>query len=579
MRLLWVSCCWFIAGVHLAACRVLPSWHHSNWLKGAGEDIKEAAGVVDWYNERVPDSRTEEVVSGLQGGWVRYLSIGSCTVSTEALSQLLAASLYNATQLSFLSLRHCHVDAQVLSLAMSSRPAEQNNSSNDCLRVLDLSFNSCLDGRAVKLLASAIAQCTGLTTVALDGNALQPDDVRAIVHALRRHPTVTSLSLSSCGLDDACAEYLAFLLKSNRNITSLDLSCNGLTQRGLEMLAGAVRAGAGRGLRGLDLSYNALGDLGALTMASAFECNQLGSLQYLSLRETHAGSAALATLLSSIHASQLECLDISGNTLFAPEARPKAAKGAKKMRDLAVKSLEQLGSSLAPAVSQAVQSGRKMFLDLGAAVTEAVEGGGSKRKGGRLQIGYNKAGGAKRGMKGGAKRKAVAKGAKKAAKRAAKGTNTKRGKGAKADKEGGREAAKRASKADPTSLLKKHQKKLLTRSRSRALAALLGAARSSPTLKVLGLVSTGLTNEAGAMLRALAGRANANANATVTATASANSTSSNSSAAPNIPNESRVAPPLGLPPLQVLLELNGLSAYAEAQIRGALIAERLGYDV
>lgn len=550
----------------LAAARVLPASHHTNWLANDKDTDtgmqRSGEGVVDWYNAEISNAKAQNLVEKIQGNCVRYLSIGSCTVGTVELSKLLGAALYNTSQLQYISLRHCHLDAQVLSLAQSMQPPEGNantrGNANTCLRVLDASFNSCLDSRAIKLLCNAVTQASALTTLVLDGNALSPEDVRAIVHAIRRHPSVTSLSLSSCSLSDASTEYLAFLLKSNRNITSLDLSCNAISQRGLEMIAGTIRAGAGRALVSLDLSYNALGDLGAMTFASAFECNQLASLKYLSLRETQAGSAALTALLSAVHeGSALECLDISGNVLFAREAKPKAAKGAKKISEMAAKSLAQIGSSITPAVNQAVESSMQLFKDLGAAVTDAYEGGACKKGRKALRIGYMKRGGAGKGAKGVKERQNRRRGPQDVAKG---------GVGRKS-----RNAAKPASGPEVSAsslLIKKQQSKLLARSRTRAMSALLAAARTASHLKVLGLVGTGLTDEAGKMLlQATRSSTSSSRSSNITSSSSNNSTDRSS-------NITACGVSVGLPQLEVLLELNELTDYGQALIESALATVR-----
>jgi hypothetical protein len=150
--------------------------------------------------------------------------------------------------------------------------------------------------------------------------------MRTIVHSLRRHPSISSLSLSSCNIDDNSLEYITFLLKSNRNILSLDLSSNSITAEGLDFIFTALRSGAGKQIISLDLSYNKLDSIGIIKLSKALESNQLPNLKHLILREVGGSDESLETLLNSIQQdSLLETLDISGNPL-----QPYKYKGKEK---------------------------------------------------------------------------------------------------------------------------------------------------------------------------------------------------------------------------------------------------------
>jgi hypothetical protein len=246
------------------------------------------------------------------------------------------------------------------------------------LEELDVGFNSCLDNRGVKQLASIVAQASQLKSLVLDGNvALNPECVRYIVHALRRHPSITTLSLASCGLNDECTEYIAFALKSNRNITSINLSCNQITEAGLETLAAAMRTGAARGLVSLDLSHNPLGGMGAVVLARAFDANQLPNLRHLALRDSQAGPTHVEALLRSLSPScPLETLDLGGNQVVPTPPRSKKSSNSPKKR------MEELAAQLLPQLEQAVATGFELFKGLGDHVAEglAVGGGGKKKK-------------------------------------------------------------------------------------------------------------------------------------------------------------------------------------------------------
>ena len=100
-----------------------------------------------------------------------------------------------------------------------------------------------LDFRAFKSLAVIISQSLGLETLVLDRNIIKNDDLRSIIHSLRRHPSLMALYLSGCKLEDSAMEYIAFGLKSNGNISTLDLSCNEFTPLGIQVFLNAVQQG------------------------------------------------------------------------------------------------------------------------------------------------------------------------------------------------------------------------------------------------------------------------------------------------------------------------------------------------
>ena len=155
-----------------------------------------------------------------------------------------------------------------------------------------------------------------MTSLVLDGTTITPNDMRTIIHSLRRHPSISSLSLSSCNIDNDCIEYITFLIKSNRNIVSLDLSSNSITSEGLDHIFAAFRSGAGKQIISLDLSYNKLDNISIINLSKALQLNQLPNLKNLILREVGGNYESIEILLNSIQQDSLiETLDISGNSI------------------------------------------------------------------------------------------------------------------------------------------------------------------------------------------------------------------------------------------------------------------------
>jgi len=422
------------------------------------------------YNEEV--NSQSDLIPLLEAGKVQSLSLESCTVGTEELAELIVAGLYsNTSQLTHLSIRHCRLDTNVFSAVAVQLSKRQSTTTTTAaaaaatLEELDVGFNSCMDNRGVKQLASIVAQASQLKSLVLDGNvALNPESVRYIVHALRRHPSISRLSLASCGLTDECTEYIAFALKSNKNITSLNLSCNQITEAGLETLAAAMRTGAGRGLVSLDLSHNPLGGMGAVVLARAFDANQLPNLRHLALRDTQAGPTHVEALLRSLSpSSTLESLDLGGNLVVPTPPRSKKSSNSPKKR------MEELAAKLVPQLEQAVATGFELFKDLGDQVAEGLAGGKKKKKGARG--GKNKT----KGRKGGKVEDVQAKSKSKAS-------------GKKRGKTGASDAKQEAAKAKERAAAK-----ALLRAQRRALGQLLAAVRRAPRLRRLGLAGSGFT--------------------------------------------------------------------------------------
>ena len=114
----------------------------------------------------------------------------------------------------------------------------------------------------------------------LDGNKIDSDNVRTLVHSARRHPSLHTLSLSLCGLGDDSMEYITFCLKSNPQIEHIDLSQNvDFSEIGLRLLLNALKEDTLRNLKSIDLSYIPLGHAFVRELAAGVAANRLPNLQ------------------------------------------------------------------------------------------------------------------------------------------------------------------------------------------------------------------------------------------------------------------------------------------------------------
>jgi hypothetical protein len=244
------------------------------------------------------------------------------------------------------------------------------------LHLLDLSFNN-FDFASHRLLSSLFRRLKGLQTFIFDGNKLDISAMQSIVYSIRRHPSISSLSLSSCGINDELMTDLVFGLKSNPNVTDLNLSYNSITDEGLiQLLSALPHSTTGARIRRLDLSYCLIGDLGITALADACKAGKLRKLELLALRhlEGDLSPTALTQLLQSLrNHTRLQSLDLSGNCLFLDPASSsadrllndnsknnnlqgkKAGKKGSKFLRLVDGSLNQMRSQLTPVAVQALQ--------------------------------------------------------------------------------------------------------------------------------------------------------------------------------------------------------------------------------
>lgn len=244
----------------------VSDWNRTNW----NETAINVSLVSENINNVYLPSNFSNVIA---------LSIQRCLVSNANLARIMQLSFSNTSSVEHVTFHHCHLDTNTLSKVLTSSPG------NDVLTALDLSFSPNLDARAYRILSAITSKMTSLTSLAMNGNKLSPEDTRALVHTARRHPSLCRLSLSACDLADDHVGYLGFCLKSNQNISHLDLSMNAITAEGVSHLTEAFKAQSGKRLVQLDLSYNPIGDSGVNALARCLEANLLPNLRDIKLKQ------------------------------------------------------------------------------------------------------------------------------------------------------------------------------------------------------------------------------------------------------------------------------------------------------
>lgn len=201
------------------------------------------------------------------------------------------------------SLHHRALASRALSAA-----ASRVSSAKSGVTVLDLTANA-LSSSTLRVLGTLLPHLPSLRVLVFDGNDLSsPEDLRAVVSVLRRHPSIRQLHLSGCHLNDDSMDAIALLVRANRNITHLDISANDITEEGLsKLLASGVEQNAaekkkssgahtggdvGPSLQVLDLSYNPLLDAGVLRLAVAMEYNKFPLLEELLVKDVRTRTSA-----------------------------------------------------------------------------------------------------------------------------------------------------------------------------------------------------------------------------------------------------------------------------------------------
>jgi len=236
---------------------------------GHAREYAEEGGAYIGRDEVIDVDMAQRISStAFQGGY-RCISLYRCEMMTDCLSSVLANALSSSSETEWLSLHHCGIEEVALSrMSVYKDPRCKKVANNKKLRLLDLSFNqfssnsqksgsnsissisnSILEmtgsayasglefssssttktvnmqdsnvdtsSRCYKAIAGIVSGSPALEYLVLDGNKIESENVRTIVHSVRRHPSLHTLSLSMCGLGDESVEFLTFCLKSNSQL-------------------------------------------------------------------------------------------------------------------------------------------------------------------------------------------------------------------------------------------------------------------------------------------------------------------------------------------------------------------------
>ncbi|KJE95187.1 hypothetical protein CAOG_05665 [Capsaspora owczarzaki ATCC 30864] len=207
------------------------------------------------------------------------------------------------------------------------------------------------------------AVCDSYGSLDYENEDIGDDLVAALAEALKGHPAVTSLNLSSneIGIYGACS--IGEALHENNVLTKLNMGHNQIGAPGAKAIAGGLKSN--RTLQALLLEECDLGNNGAQTLASALKVNT--SLTRLDLRFNGIGDSGASAIARSLYFNNtLTSLDLSGN--FFELAGVQAIAGALQANTtLSVLFLEQcrITDAEAQAIASALKVNRGLtYLDL-----------------------------------------------------------------------------------------------------------------------------------------------------------------------------------------------------------------------
>jgi Ran GTPase-activating protein (RanGAP) involved in mRNA processing and transport len=216
------------------------------------------------------------------------------------------------SRMQYLSLRWLPLD----SLAWACLPATSS------LRVLELERCK-LNSGTLTAVCSVIQSLSGLESLSLAHNPLQPDGVYQVMAALASSGArLVELSLAACSLSkvrgSSLAEWLHHVPVASAkrfswatSLRELNLSSNKLGEDGMESFATLLAATPQ--LRSLNVRSNSLGYSGAETLSSALL--SLGTLRELDIGGNRFNAQCMEGLGGAIAACHLQALDLSNNPL------------------------------------------------------------------------------------------------------------------------------------------------------------------------------------------------------------------------------------------------------------------------
>ena len=201
------------------------------------DDVSSNVNVnynINMYNIRLDDEHIEELKRMAENGRIQSLSVANCYAKSKPSISMLFSMLTSTSNCKYVAFKHCNLDDQSLERAASLF-------ANTNLISLDFT-SSAFNSRGFRSLCAGMRSLTCLRSLVLDGCSIlkTSQEARSIVRCLRLHPSISHISLSSCGIDDEGIEVFIPALQSNTNLTHIDLSKNDVSADGIETFVESI---------------------------------------------------------------------------------------------------------------------------------------------------------------------------------------------------------------------------------------------------------------------------------------------------------------------------------------------------
>lgn len=236
---------------HLDMCRILAEFQSLTTL-----EIKYGARKLGMdYDKALFGMQSSDALS-LAKLFSRHKTLSRVVLSENLLSDdivsTLVAGLVRNVTITHLDLSHNKIsDAGAKKLC-------QLLESHGVLTCLNLGDNF-IHKDGARDIAAALANNSVLASLSLRLNPLGDDGgARILRDGLLRNSSVTSLDLSSCGLDVTSGEALSQLLEVNTTLTTIDVSCNEVAINGGRDILRALQNRPN--ITSLDIRKNAIAD-------------------------------------------------------------------------------------------------------------------------------------------------------------------------------------------------------------------------------------------------------------------------------------------------------------------------------
>uniref|UniRef100_A0A7S1HX88 EF-hand domain-containing protein n=1 Tax=Eutreptiella gymnastica TaxID=73025 RepID=A0A7S1HX88_9EUGL len=182
------------------------------------------------------------------------------------------------------------------------------------LRYLDIA-NTEITAKSMDELAYLLGVCPDLETLQVDGNTIGFEGINLLAGTIKENQSLTSLSVSRCGLDSTSTIALALALHNNPLFTSLTVSSNRIGDEGCRSLCFALKRMTL--LRSVDMSGNAITEELKEELASVFVNNP--KLDLIELQGNPIAPTLVNGVMSRRIAQQLlDLMDNNSKVLAAP---------------------------------------------------------------------------------------------------------------------------------------------------------------------------------------------------------------------------------------------------------------------